>query len=108
VRMARLRRSTIETGWALWTVPATLMVALAIGFLLIAESAPSRPNVETDAFDSIYYTALLSGRDPDASLRKAQFTTSILTKQFGMPRSKAAAEVAKFMIWRSGRLCGGG
>jgi hypothetical protein len=84
------------------------MIALAVGFLLIVASAFSRPNVETDAFDSIYYTALLSGRDPDAALRKAHFTTSILTKQFGMPRFKAAAEVAKFMIWRSGRLCGGG
>ena len=28
--------------------------------------------------------------------------------QFGMTRSKAVAEVAKFMIWRSGRLCGAG
>jgi hypothetical protein len=61
---------------------------------------------ETEAFDSVYYTALLSGRDPNAALRKADFTANLLMTQFGMTRSNAVAEVVKFMIWRSGRLCG--
>jgi hypothetical protein len=106
--MDGLHRSTIEKAWTLWMVPTTLVVGLAVGMPLAVDIALSRADAETEAFDSVYYTALLSGRDPDAALRKAHFTTSILTKQFGMPRFKAAAEVAKFMISRSGRLCGGG
>jgi hypothetical protein len=105
--MAGLLLSTIERGWARWMVPVTLMIALVGGSLLIVDNAFSRPNGKADAFDSIYYTALLSGRDPDAARRKAHFTARILTEQFGMSRSNEAAEVAKFMIWRSGRLCGG-
>jgi len=62
---------------------------------------------EIKAYDSIYYMALLSGRDPDAALRKAHFTAVSLVKQFGLTTSEAAAEMAKFLIRRSGRLCGG-
>ena len=109
MRMAGLHRSTIVKTWALWIVPTTLVVALAVGIPLAVDIALSRAGgAETEAFDSVYYTALLSGRDPNAALRKADFTANLLMTQFGMTRSKAVAEVAKFMIWRSGRLCGGG
>jgi hypothetical protein len=95
-------------GRARWIVSATLMMVLAAGFLLSVGSTLGRPTAaETEAFDSIYYAALLSGRDPDAAVRKARYTAGTLMKQFGMTRPEAAAEVARFAIWRSGRLCGG-
>jgi hypothetical protein len=40
-------------------------------------------------------------------VHKARYTAGTLMKQFGMTRPEAAAEVARFAIWRSGRLCGG-
>ena len=111
-RMYRVRKlgfhvGAISRGWARWIVPATLMMMLAAGILLSVGRTLGRPTAESEAFDSVYYAALLSGRDPDAAVRKARFTAGILMKQFGMTRPEAAAEVTKFMIWRSGRLCGG-
>ena len=76
--------------------------------ILSAGSTLGRPTAaETKAFGSIYYAALLSGRDPDAAVRKARYTAGTLMKQFGMTRPEAVAEIARFAIWRSGRLCGG-
>jgi hypothetical protein len=89
-----------------WTTP--MMVVLAGGVLLVAAIVHRGPSTEAEAFASIYYTQLLSGRDPEAALRKTHFTAGILMKQFGKSRSEAAADVAKFMIWRGGNLCGGG
>ena len=90
-----------------WIVPATLMV-FAAGILLSMESTLGQPTAaETKALDSIYYAALFSGRDPDAAVRKARYTAGTLMKQFGMTRPEAVAEIARFAIWRSGRLCGG-
>jgi hypothetical protein len=74
-----------------WTVP--MMTVLAAGVLLAPASGNDGPSSETEAFESIYYTQLLSGRDPEAALRKAHFTAGILIKQFGKSRSEAAADV---------------
>jgi hypothetical protein len=94
-------------GRARWIVPATLMMVLAAGILLSVGSTHGRATAaEAKAF-STYYAALLSGRDPDAAVRKARYTAGTLMKQFGMTRPEAAAEVARFVIWRLGRLCGG-
>ena len=87
---------------------AMLMFAVATGIRSASDIAGGRTTAETDAFDRIYYSALLSGRDPQAALRKAQFTADLLVKQFHMTGTEAAAEVAQFMIWRAGGLCGGG
>ena len=92
--------------WARWILAAALTV-LAGGIPLTVAIAVSWHAAETEAFDSVYYAALLSGRDANAAVRKAHFRTDILVKQFGMTRSDAAAEVARAMIWRSGSLCGG-
>ena len=86
---------------------ATLVMVFAAGILLSGESILAQHTVETKALDSIYYAALFSGRDPDAAVRKARYTAGTLMKQFGMTRPEAVAEVARFAIWRSGRLCGG-
>jgi hypothetical protein len=56
----------------------------------------------------VYYAALFGGRDPDAALRKAQFTANVMARQLGMTRADAAAEVARFMIVRGGGICVGG
>ena len=73
-----LHRSTKVKTWALWIVPTTLVVALAVGIPLAVDIALSRAGgAETEAFDSVYYTALLSGRDPNAALRKADFTANL-------------------------------
>jgi len=84
-----------------------VMSALVGGVAVVTESVFTKPKAETEAFESVYYAALLSGRDPDAALRKARFRTELLMKDFGESKSRAAAEVARFMIWRAGSLCGG-
>lgn len=86
-----------------WTIPPVLILTAA----LVGGSAFSRPTADTKAFDSVYYTALLAGRDPDAAVRKARFTAHNLMTQLGELRAQATAEVTKFMVWRAGSLCGG-
>ena len=84
------------------------MMVLAAGILIFVGSTLGQPTVaETKAFDSVYYAALWSGRDPDAAVRKARYTAGTLMKHSGMTRSEAVAEAVKFTIWRSGGLCGG-
>ena len=92
-----------------WTILPLLPLAAALvgGTSVACGFALSRPTAETKAFNSVYYTALLAGRDPDAAVRKARFTTAILMKQLGESRSQATADVTKFMVWRAGSLCGG-
>jgi hypothetical protein len=94
-------------GRARWIVPATLVMVFAAGILLSVESILAQPTAETKALDSICYAALFSDRDPDAAVRKARYTAGTLMKQFSMTRPETVAEIAKFAIWRSGRLCGG-
>lgn len=92
--MVRLRRAVLIVALG-GTVPATSV------------TTPAQPPVELVALDSAYYTALLSGRDPDAAVRKARFTIGVLTRDLGMARPDAAAYVARFVRRRSGTLCGG-
>ena len=87
---------------------AMLMLAVAAGIPSASGIAVGGPTAETEAFDRIYYSALLSGRDPQAALRKARFTADLLVRQFHMTGTEAAAEVARSMISRSGGMCGGG
>ena len=87
---------------------AAVLMAFAAATLLPVGTTPARPTADAETFDSIYYDALLSGRDPDAALRKARYLTGSLMQHLGMTRSEAAAEVAKTMIMRSGALCSGG
>jgi hypothetical protein len=86
---------------------ATLTITLAAGVLPQVGRALTRHTEETAAYDSVYYTALLSGRDADAALRKAQYLTGTMMQEFGMTRAAAAAYVARSMVWRDGSLCGG-
>ena len=85
-----------------------MMVVLAGGVLLVAAIVHAAPQPKPRRLKASTTHKLLSGRDPEAALRKAHFTAGILMKQFGKSRSEAAADVAKFMIWRAGNLCGGG
>jgi hypothetical protein len=89
-------------------VTATLLTALATGTVPTPERTGIGQTADTLLFEDIYYDALLSGRDADAALRKAQFLTGSLMQHFGMRRSDAAALVARMMITRSGLLCSGG
>lgn len=93
---------------ARWLPCAAVLLAFAAGTLLPVGTTPARPTAAAAAFDSIYYNALLSGRDTDAAMRKAHYLTGSLMQHFGMTRSEAAAEVARTMIMRSGALCAGG
>ena len=93
--------------WARWLAAAALTMTIAAGALPQVERALSRHTEEAAAYDSIYYTALLSGRDADAAVRKAHYLTGTMMQQFGMTRAEAAAYVARSMVWRNGRLCGG-
>ena len=90
-----------------WIVRSTAIMMLVAMVAAVSGSTPGPASAETEAFERVYFSALLSGRDADAAVRKARFRTGILVKDFGMSRAEAAAEVAKFMIWRTGRLCGG-
>ena len=106
--VAGFNRRVIGTRWARCLVPVTVMIAVAIGIPSNSNIAQNGSTAEIQAFDRIYYTALLAGRDPEAALRKAHYTTNLLMKQFGMTRSEATMDVARFMVWRTGQLCGGG
>ena len=90
-----------------WVARFALALALAIGVLALSGSTPGPSAAEIEAFRAVYVAAELSGRDPDAALRKAQFRTGILVRDLGMERSEAAAEVARSLILRIDRLCGG-
>jgi len=85
-----------------------LMLALCAIVPASAAVTPGQPPAELSALDSVYYTALLSGRDPAAAVRKAQFTAHILQQDLGMTPGAAAADVARFVLRRGGTLCGGG
>ncbi|HEY2616379.1 MAG TPA: hypothetical protein VGI78_03475 [Acetobacteraceae bacterium] len=87
---------------------AALMMALAAGIPTSGRIALNRPSADLAALDSVYYSALLSGRDPDAAVRKARFRTNLLVQDLGMTRSAAAADIARFMLRRGGTLCVGG
>ena len=60
------------------------------------------------SYDDVYVMAVLAGRDPDAAVRKAHYRTEILVRDLGMTPSRAAAEVSKWMVRDTGRLCAGG
>ena len=82
-------------------------MALAAVIPASGRITPSRPSAELAALDSVYYGALLSGRDPDAAVRKARFTVRVLMKDLGMPRSAAVTDATRFTLRRGGTLCGG-
>ena len=86
-----------------------VMLIVAIGAGMPASDAiTSGQAAEWAALDSVYYTALLSGRDPDAAVRKARFNMNTLSRDLGMTRPAAASDAARFLLRRGGTLCGGG
>jgi hypothetical protein len=87
---------------------AALILALFAGIPASSPITLLRPSAELAALDRVYYSALLSGRDPDAAVRKARFRTTTLMRDFGMTRSAAAGDIARFMSRRGGTLCVGG
>ncbi|HLB98657.1 MAG TPA: hypothetical protein VJK90_13375 [Acetobacteraceae bacterium] len=93
--------------WSRRLLAAALTATLAAGVLPQVGRALNQHTEETAASDSVYYTALLSGRDADAALRKAHYLTGTMMQEFRMTRAEAAAYVARSMVWRNGRLCGG-
>jgi hypothetical protein len=50
------------------------------------------------SYDDVYVTAVLAGRD----------AAEILVRDLGMTPSRAAADVSKWMVRGTGRLCAGG
>ena len=107
MRTTKLRQRVRHFLWSRRLLTAALTVTLAAGVLPQVGRALSRHTEETAAYDSIYYTALLSGRDAGAALRKAHYLTATMMQEFGMTRAEAAAYVARSMVSRDGRLCGG-
>jgi hypothetical protein len=93
--------------WSRRLLAAALTVTLGAGALPQIARALNHHTEETAAYDSVYYTALLSGRDAGAALRKAHYLTGTMMQEFGMTRAEAAAYVARSMVWRNGSLCGG-
>jgi hypothetical protein len=90
-----------------WLLAAALTVTLAAGVVPQVGRVLNQHTEEAAAYDSVYYIALLSGRDADAAVRKAHYLTGTMMQQFGMTRAEAAAYVARSMVWRDGSLCGG-
>ena len=83
------------------------IVALSAGMTASASITSAPPSPESQALNSVYFTALLAGRDPDAAARKARFTVCVLMKDLGMPRSAAVTDATRFTLRRGGTLCGG-
>ena len=82
-----------------------LIVALSAGMTASANITSGSP--ESVALNSVYFTALLGGRDPDAAVRKVRFTVHILMKDLGMTRSAAVTDVMRYTLRRGNALCGG-
>jgi hypothetical protein len=107
VRTIGLLQRMRRVLWSRRLLAAALTATLAAGVLPQVGRALNQHTEETAASDSVYYTALLSGRDADAALRKAHYLTGTMMQEFRMTRAEAAAYVARSMVWRNGRLCGG-
>jgi hypothetical protein len=84
-----------------------LIVALSAGVTASADIASAPPSPESQALNSVYFMALLAGRDPDAAVRKARFTVRVLMKDLGMSRAAAVTDATRFTLRRGGALCGG-
>jgi len=107
VRTTKSQQCVRHVLWSRRLLAATLTVTLAACVVPQVGRALNQHTAETAAYDSVYYIALLSGRDADAALRKAQYLTGTMMQEFGMTRAEAAAYVARSMVWRNGSLCGG-
>jgi hypothetical protein len=86
---------------------ARVILVVVLGAGVPASATITSPSPEAMALNRVYFTALLSGRDPDAAVRKARYTAQILMQNLGMPRSAALADVTQFALRRGGVLCGG-
>ncbi len=107
VRTTTLLQRLRQILWTRRRLAATLTITLAAGVLPQVGRALNLHAEEAAAYDSVYYTALLSGSDADAALRKAHYLSGTMMREFGMTRAEAAAYVARSMVWRNGSLCGG-
>ena len=107
MRTIGLLRRVIHVGSARRFVTAALMMTLAAGVLPQVGRALSRHAAAAAPYDSVYYAALLSGRDADAAVRKAHYLTGTMMQKLGMTRAEATAYVVRSMVWRNGSLCGG-
>ncbi|HEY1932321.1 MAG TPA: hypothetical protein VGG99_09945 [Acetobacteraceae bacterium] len=96
----RARRLAVIAG-------ALVFVFGMAGAVLGARAAFAPPSVAARMFEDIRYSALFTGRDPEATLRKAHLRVRLLMRDFGMTRDQAAAYVARVMIEESGGLCSG-
>ena len=107
MRTVGLLQRVRHVGWTQPLLAATLTITLAAGVVPQVARALNRHAAEAAAYDSVYYTALLSGRDAGAAVRKAHYLTGTMMQEFGVTRAEAAAYVARSMVWRNGSLCGG-
>ena len=99
------RRLCPGAGVAARVFRVMLIVVLGAGVPASATITP--PSPEAIALNSVYFTALLSGRDPDAAVRRVHHSTQVLMHDLGMTRSAALADVTQFALRRGGVLCGG-
>jgi hypothetical protein len=107
VRTIGLLLCVTRVEWTRRLFAMAITLALVMGVVPQVGRALNRHGEEAAAYDSVYYTALLTGRDADAAVRKAHYLTGAMMRQFGMTRTEAAAYVARSMVWRNGSLCGG-
>jgi hypothetical protein len=107
MRTISFRHGRGTLGWGRLAQAATWTTVLAAAALLAFGATHDPHAAEAVAYDTVYYTTLLSGRDADAAVRKAHFLTDTMMREFGMTRAEATAYVARSMVWRDGSLCGG-
>jgi hypothetical protein len=98
------RRLCPRAGVGAGVVRVMLIVVLGAG---VPASAITSASPEAKALNGVDFSALLSGRDPNAAVRKARFSAHILMHDLGMTRSAALADVTQFALRRRGVLCGG-
>lgn len=90
------------------TAAISLAAPAASTFPVTVPTAGQSSAAHVWSYDDVYVAAVLAGRDPDAAVRKAHYRTEILVRDLGMTPSRAAAEVSKWMVRDTGRLCAGG
>jgi hypothetical protein len=100
-----LRRLCPRAGVGVGVARVMLIVVLGAGVPASATITSASP--EAKALNSVYFSALLSGRNPNAAVRKARFSAHILMHDLGMTRSAALADVTQFALRCRGVLCGG-
>lgn len=106
--MSTLIRGIVPPMRPLRLLPPCLLALIGLAAAAWCGAALRQHSAEAQSLHIVYTAASLAGRDPDAAMRRARYTTTLFMHEFNMSRADASAEVARFTITRGQSICGGG